>query len=286
MSLLSPNLLAFLAIVKNKTVQSAAKELGITQTGVTQRIRSLEASLNTSVFLRSRRGMLLTSEGQALLRYCQNAQDLEGETLSHISGAGETTEAKIKILGPTSIMRTRIVPSLIKSIQAFPKLLLDIDISDSLNAEVLKSGNTTFALLEPKDVALEMDSKLLKPESYVLVATKNWKNRILKDIVQNERIIDFNAKDSTTHNYLKKFHLLKFANPNRHFINNNEALLEMLEGGLGYGVLTKEFADLYLKRNNLILLNSGASLEHRLALAWYPRPQMPAYLKHIIDKIS
>ena len=60
MSLLSPPLEAFVAIVRSKTVISAAKDLGLTQTGVTQRIRVLETQLRTTLFIRSRSGMRLT----------------------------------------------------------------------------------------------------------------------------------------------------------------------------------------------------------------------------------
>ena len=71
MSLLHPQLLAFMAIVERKTVLASAKDLGLTQTGVTQRIKALEAHLNATLFTRSRKGMMLTEEGQSLLLYCQ-----------------------------------------------------------------------------------------------------------------------------------------------------------------------------------------------------------------------
>ncbi|MBY0451706.1 MAG: LysR family transcriptional regulator, partial [Bdellovibrionaceae bacterium] len=60
MSLLSPPLEAFWAITRKGTVQDASKILGITQTGVTQRIRALEKQLKTTLFTRSRKGMKLT----------------------------------------------------------------------------------------------------------------------------------------------------------------------------------------------------------------------------------
>jgi LysR family transcriptional regulator (chromosome initiation inhibitor) len=104
MSLLSANLEAFLMITKTLTVQGAAKELGLTQTGVTQRIRSLESQLSTTLFTRSRRGMMMTSEGQALLRYCQAARDLEGETLSKMQKSGIESDVRVCIAGPTSII--------------------------------------------------------------------------------------------------------------------------------------------------------------------------------------
>ncbi len=73
MSLLSPQLEAFVAITRYRTVHAAAVDLHITQTAVTQRIRTLETRLRTTLFTRTRRGMLLTPEGEALLRYCHAA---------------------------------------------------------------------------------------------------------------------------------------------------------------------------------------------------------------------
>src|SRR5277367_1249238 len=110
MSLLGPSLEAFLAVAKKQTVHGAAKELGLTQTGVTQRIRSLEAFLSATLFLRSRRGMQLTHEGQALLRYCQAARDLEGEALARIQGAGQRAEVRVQLTGPTSLLVSRVIP--------------------------------------------------------------------------------------------------------------------------------------------------------------------------------
>ena len=45
MSLLNHGLEAFLAIIRQGTVHGAAREIGLSQTGVTQRIRALERDL-------------------------------------------------------------------------------------------------------------------------------------------------------------------------------------------------------------------------------------------------
>src|SRR5690348_5299797 len=90
MRLLSQNLRTFVSVVRQGTVHGAAAELGLTQTGVTQRIRSLERELETTLFLRSRQGMRMTPEGHVLLRYCRDAEHLEGQALSQIRGGGES----------------------------------------------------------------------------------------------------------------------------------------------------------------------------------------------------
>lgn len=287
MSLLSPPLQAFLLVAKTKTVHGAAKDLGITQTGVTQRIRALERSLSTTLFTRSRKGMLLTAEGEALLRYCQASRDLEGGVLAKIQGAGKQTTINICITGPTSIMRSRIVPQCVPVMKQFKELLLHFDLSDLETwGSQLRSGVSQMAVLPHEYVGRELDSKVLKPERYVLMGPKSWKKRPLLDIIKNERIIDFDPSDKMSFHYLKKFKLLDQAKTERHFVNNNESLANLIELELGYGVFTLEFAERFLNRCNVILLNEGKVLECPMAIAWYPRPLSPSYWSALVRAIQ
>ncbi len=287
MSLLNPQLQAFVAIVKHNTVHAAAVQLHITQTAVTQRIRALEQSLQTTLFVRTRRGMLLTPEGEALLRYCQAAQDLEGEALANIKGAAGKTEVRVTISGPTSIMRSRIIPQCLPVLRAFPKLLLSFEVTDEEDRhQHLKAGKCQFAIIQKEDVAREMSCKLLKPEQYVLVCAHTWKDRKLKEIIKNERIIDFGPSDQLTFAYLKHYDLFDLVQHERHFVNRTESLAMMVCDGFGYGLLAKEFAKPYINSGKMMVLNAGRMYEHTMALAWYARPEPPAYFSALIAGIE
>ena len=113
MSLLSPSLEAFWAVYQSGTVQEASRKIGITQTGVTQRIRSLEKQIKASLFIRSRKGMRLTAEGEALRQYVKQCIDIEGMTLSKIQKAARDSIIEVGISGPSSILRSRVIPNLI-----------------------------------------------------------------------------------------------------------------------------------------------------------------------------
>ncbi len=287
MSLLSPQLQAFIAIAKCKTVHGAADVVHLTQTAVTQRIRTLEAKLKTSLFTRTRRGMLLTPEGEALLRYCHAVHEIEGEALAQIKGAGVETEIQMAISGPTSIMHSRIMPQCFPLLKKFPHLLLQFDINDvESGAKKLRNGFVQLAVVPREEVAPEMMSKLLKSERYVLVCSKQWKNRKLHDIIQHERIVDFDHSDQLTYQYLKHFNLLESARHDRHFANRTEGLAMMLMAGLGYGLLTTEFSKPYLDKGQLIMLNGGKMYENVMALAWYTRPEPPQYFSALINAIN
>lgn len=287
MSLLSPQLEAFMAVAKQKTVHGAAGVLHITQTAVTQRIHALEAKLSSTLFTRTRRGMMLTPEGEALLRYCHAATELEGEALAKIKGAAIETTLQVCITGPTSIMRSRIIPQCLPVFKKFPNLLAYFDINDMEDrVKTLRSGQSQFAIIRQEDVAPEMEYKILHPEHYVLVCTSAWQQRKLRDILRNERIIDYDPSDQMSFNYLKQFNLFEFARHERHFVNRTESLALMLFAGLGYGTLTTEFAKPYIEKNELIVLNSGKIYKNILALAWYARPEPPKYFTALIEAMS
>jgi DNA-binding transcriptional LysR family regulator len=286
-SLLDPHLQVFLAVAQHKSMHAAAKTIHLTQTAVTQRIRSLETRLRTTLFIRTHHGVSLTSEGEALLRYCYATQELEGRALANINGAGFEATVRLSISGPTSIMTSRIIPKCRLLMRKYPNLLLSFNINDSpQRINSLQTGVCHFVIIEPQHVFKEMQVKQIKAEQYVLVGPSSWKTRDFKEILQTERIIDFDESDPMTLNYLKHFDLLKYIRPERHFVNINESLLSLFIEGYGFGVLSTELCKPYLDQNQLILLNSNQSYENELVLAWYTRTEPPSYFADVIDLIN
>lgn len=284
MSLLSPTLEAFWAVVQKGTVQEASQILGITQTGVTQRIRSLEKQLQTTVFIRSRKGMKLTTEGESLLQYVKVSLENEGMALSKIQKAAFEHNIEIGISGPSSILRSRVIPNLLALKTKLPKIRFRFDLSDNAdNQEKLKNGHCDLAVLEHHQVTKEMDSRILKAERYKVYVPKAWKKRKLSDITENEAIIDFDAADRMTFQYLEKYRLKNKIQTDRHFANNTDALMSMIEQGLGYSVLSEEFAK---KNGEIYDISPDQFFDYKLALAWYYRPEMPEYFKAIVKALS
>ena len=161
----------FMAVAELLNLSAAAKKLGITQTGATQRIKSLEQSLGTTLFTRSRSGMRLTEEGRLLLRYCTEVSNLEGQFFSGIKGAGHTREVELCIVGPMSLLAGRVVPRYSEIAHKWPNVNLRFVIDSNANRlNQLKRGACDLAFVFPHEVGLELDSKLIKPVEYVLVA--------------------------------------------------------------------------------------------------------------------
>jgi DNA-binding transcriptional LysR family regulator len=286
MSLLSPQLQAFVAVARRQTVQQAAGDLRLTQTGVTQRILTLEKSLGATLFTRSRKGMRLTPEGEALLRYCQSALELEGEALARIAGGSAQSVVRLALCGPSSIMRSRVIPAALSILAGHPSLRLTFDIADDHGGLAkLKSGDTQLAVLPRELVAREMDSKVLAPERYVLVVPAAWRRRAVADVVANEAIVDFDTADEMTLAYLREHDLAGLVRSERHFANNTDALAAMVVAGCGYSVLVDEFARPLVEAGALAVLSPTKALRVAQALAWYPRPEMPAYFKALVRAV-
>jgi DNA-binding transcriptional LysR family regulator len=60
----------------------------------------------------------------------------------------------------------------------------------------------------------------------------------------------------------------------------------LLELGLGFGVLPREIAEPLIDEGKLACLNQGRSHKVPFALAWYPRKEMPDYVREIIQMIK
>lgn len=287
MLLLNQNLQAFLSVYDVGTVHGAAKNMSLTQTAVTQRIRSLEKQLSLSLFTRSRKGMKLTSEGEALLQYCHGAEELEGVFMSRVQNAGQNNNVSITIIGPTSIVTGRIANACLPLYSEWPHLNINFVVDDHSNrAELVKNGSAHFAIISPSEVPNEMDSKRLKPDRFILVGCPKWRGRRLLEIVAEERIIDFYQHDSTTMEYLRHFKLSDGVVRPRLFVNNNEVLIRLVTSGAGFATLTSEVAKPFIEEGALIQLNGATTLEVPQALIWYPRRMMAPYFKAVLQAIS
>jgi LysR family transcriptional regulator (chromosome initiation inhibitor) len=287
MMIANAQLPTFMAVAELLNLSAAARKLGITQTGATQRIKSLEQSLGTTLFTRSRSGMRLTADGHLLFRYCAEVSNLEGQFFSGMKSGGQTREVELCLVGPMSLLAGRVVPRYSEIVRKWPNLNLRFVIDSNANRlNQLKRGACDLAFVFPNEVSLELDSKLIKPVEYLLVATPEWKSRPLKEILRTEKLLAYHPGDTTGLDYLRTFKLLEHFKRTRLCVSENITLIRVLELGLGFGVLPREIAEPLINENKLAPLNQGRSHKIAYALAWYPRREMPDYFREIVRMIK
>jgi LysR family glycine cleavage system transcriptional activator len=101
---------AFEAAARNLSFTAAAFEIGMTQSGVSQHVKSLESRLGVALFERKARGLALTDDGRKLIPQVTSAL----ETLSAASRIFETgpTQNLLTIAASVSVVEWIIAPRL------------------------------------------------------------------------------------------------------------------------------------------------------------------------------
>ena len=141
----------FNAVARHGSFSAAAKALGITQPGLTKAVRRLEASLDCMLFTRLPRGVVLTQQGEALLRHASlldvQIQDARKEVRALAGGA--VGELRIGA-GPSWLSRA--LPRIVAELTAeYPQLSFHVvggynsTLMESLSSGESRSGRVGVA---------------------------------------------------------------------------------------------------------------------------------------------
>jgi DNA-binding transcriptional LysR family regulator len=208
---------------------------------------------------------------------------MEAESLTFLKDEKNRKPVEVTISGPTSLMRSHVVPRLSKFLSNHKNILLNINMDDFEDRlKKVKTGQVDFAFVRQSLVPNELEGRSITPDRFLLIGPSAWRSREITSIIKQERIIDFDPSDDMTFSYLKKFKLLGKNSLQRHFVNNIESLVDLIEAGHGYGVLEEKFVEVFLSKRKICILNHGLSIENRMALCWSPRPVQSKLFKDII----
>ncbi|MCP9268473.1 LysR family transcriptional regulator [Xenorhabdus sp. XENO-1] len=85
----SKELLNFIAVAKNKSINKATQERFITQSPICRSLKKLEFSLGVKLFQRKSQGLVLTEEGECLYNkvssICEQLENIENDYKNHKS---------------------------------------------------------------------------------------------------------------------------------------------------------------------------------------------------------
>ena len=130
----------FYHVASTLNFSEASKQLFISQSAVSQSIKTLERKLDQVLFIRSTKKVQLTPEGEILMRHIEPAMNLiqrgEAQLLDAVSTGGQ-----IRIGASDTICRYFLIPYLERFHKAFPNAHIKVINQTSLKcAELLKSG--------------------------------------------------------------------------------------------------------------------------------------------------
>ncbi len=87
----SDQLTKFLTIVKQRSMTKAASVLYITPSALSHSIQSLEEELGTILFIRNKKGIMLTASGEILYQYAQKIDELSIEAVNAVKNTSLIT---------------------------------------------------------------------------------------------------------------------------------------------------------------------------------------------------
>ena len=138
----------FYAVATCGSFTGAAEELFLTQSAVSQAVKSLEGSLGVRLFNRGRRGVELTQEGEMLLKYVTEALSLLDQAGSQLGKIRDLEGGELRIGVGDTIARHLLLPALERFSRMHPGVAIRILNGVSSEAiELLKSGRVDLAMV-------------------------------------------------------------------------------------------------------------------------------------------
>jgi molybdate transport repressor ModE-like protein len=91
----------FLAVARQGSINGAARDIGISQAGLTRSIQTLEESLGTPLFVRGPKGVRPTAVGETLLAHAELIQNMYGAAAREVEATRSGKAGTLKIgIGP------------------------------------------------------------------------------------------------------------------------------------------------------------------------------------------
>lgn len=217
----------------------AASQLFISQSAVSQSIKTLEKKLNQTLFIRSTKKVQLTPEGEILLRHIEPAVHLisRGETQLMDTSAGG---GQLRIGASDTICRYFLVPYLEKFHKAFPGAHIKVTNATSIKCvELLESGQVDLIVVNCPNAYLGNLSsvKIIKSFHDVFIANQSFKELKGKKLSYGQLLehpILMLDKKSTTSEFLhSQFQQHQLDLVPEIELSSNDLLIDLARIGLG-----------------------------------------------------
>lgn len=126
------DLLAFLAVARERSFTRAAAKLGVSQSALSHTMRGLEARLGLRLLTRTTRSLAPTEAGERLLQTLGPAFDEIDSTLAALSALREKPSGTIRITAAEHAAETILWPALAMLLPDYPDISVELTIDSGL----------------------------------------------------------------------------------------------------------------------------------------------------------
>lgn len=163
----------FLAVAEAHSLSRAAISLGLTQSGISRQIASLESSLNARLFERTGRGVVLTQAGRELLPYAQSILKQAREVESRLADMRRMPSGRVVIGVTPTVAQMVTAPLIAASRQRYAGIsLLVMESSAAVIGEWLAEGRADLGVCyaPPEQFGAVLDGEKLLDDTLGLVS--------------------------------------------------------------------------------------------------------------------
>ncbi|WP_235562342.1 LysR family transcriptional regulator [Methylophilus sp. Leaf414] len=122
------DILAFVTVAREKSFTKASAKLGVTQSAMSQAIRSLEERLEIRLLTRTTRGVSTTQAGQRLVDAIgYRFDDIQAE-LDALTDLRDKPSGTVRITCTEGVLRRIMLPKLTPLIEAYPDIKVEFDV--------------------------------------------------------------------------------------------------------------------------------------------------------------
>lgn len=145
---------SFLAVMEAGSLSAAGRRLRISQPTMGRHIRTLEAALGKSLFLRTPDGLSPTDAALALMPHARALADAAGALTRAASGARDAMEGSIRIAA-SEVTAAEILPPIIRDMMdRWPGLVIELAVSNSDEDVMRRAADIAVRMAPPRQDAL------------------------------------------------------------------------------------------------------------------------------------
>jgi DNA-binding transcriptional LysR family regulator len=232
----------FHTVAESGSFTNAGARLNCSQSAVSRQIRSLEESLNVSLFTRHARGLVLTQEGQELYNTAREVMLRIEETERSLMESRERPSGLLRVTTMVTFGAVWLTPHLEQFMSEYPDINMQLILDDADLDLSAGEADVAIRLHEPEQAEL-IQRPLATFHSHIYASPEYLDRRgtpITTDDLDGHDLITFGISNVPTIRGLNW--LLTVGNPRktrvpRLQIDNLYGVLHAVEAGMGVAVL-------------------------------------------------
>lgn len=241
-------------------ITKASQKLMISQPAVTKQIKVLESQLGGELFIRTKRGVILTENGKEIYNYVKQGMHCFESAELQFSNLKQLETGTIKIGISTTLCRIFLLKYLNIFHQKYPNIAIQVFTDPSkMLKEMLKDGTIDVLIAKDTGPDDELNKEKLGTLHHCFIASEAFKELKNQEISLN----DLNTyqlllpkEPSTTRKLFDNF--CKENNielTSKVEIASSHLLEDFVEIGLGIGLATKEFIEEKIDSKKIFTIN-------------------------------